>query len=366
LVLWVANGRPTDAKEPLHEAATLLSDVGQLDEFADAKDLYADLVANTANPSGAVKAFEEAAAVHRKLAQHAQLHGALAYEAGQLIVRGDLDLGATRLREAVLESEAIGEAASPLFALVEGGLAQARVDMDGVRKAIHSLRAEANPTDPSEAEPFAVWLEAIAFRAQDRLSEAREMFEKRRTFKETTGHVMEAFNAQTELCELLCEEGHPLQGLECLSQHQPPAATRTAWSVPVGRMLTTCRYLAGDLQGAETAAVEAVATAQHYELYDERVLTNAYLMRARAARGETTQAIASLRTDLAEAEAKGAKSLAFEVSLALGEIELRVRRPGGRPRLLRLEQEAKSKEFFRIARLAREALAGKAATTPPK
>ena len=47
---------------------------------------------------------------------------------------------------------------------------------------------------------------------------------------------------------------------------------------------------------------------------------------------------------------------ALNIALALGDAELRARRPEGRPRLLRLEQEASSREYFRIARLARELL----------
>jgi len=54
----------------------------------------------------------------------------------------------------------------------------------------------------------------------------------------------------------------------------------------------------------------------------------------------------------------GNRRLDFEVALALGEVELRAGRPEGRTRLLKLEQEAKSREFFRIARLAREAREG--------
>jgi len=48
------------------------------------------------------------------------------------------------------------------------------------------------------------------------------------------------------------------------------------------------------------------------------------------------------------------------VALRLGEVELRAGRPEGRPRLLKLVQEAQSKEFFLDARLAREALDGNA------
>jgi hypothetical protein len=57
--------------------------------------------------------------------------------------------------------------------------------------------------------------------------------------------------------------------------------------------------------------------------------------------------------------------MAFEAALALGEVELRAGRSEGCARLANLEQDAKSKEFYRVARLAREALDGRpaAATT---
>jgi hypothetical protein len=126
-----------------------------------------------------------------------------------------------------------------------------------------------------------------------------------------------------------------------------------------------CRLAVGDFDGAERAALEARTLAQRLEYFAWRRLTNAFLMRARAARGEIAQAIASLRADLADAESKKDKEVGFEVALALGEVEVRAGRSVGRTRLLNLEQEARSREFFRIARLAREALEAKRAA-PPK
>jgi hypothetical protein len=53
------------------------------------------------------------------------------------------------------------------------------------------------------------------------------------------------------------------------------------------------------------------------------------------------------------------------VALAPGEVEVRAGRLERRPRHLKLEQETKAKEFFRIARLAREALDGNSAAATP-
>ena len=72
-----------------------------------------------------------------------------------------------------------------------------------------------------------------------------------------------------------------------------------------------------------------------------------------------------LRADLAEVESKHHKRLAFETALALGAAELRAGRLEGRMRLAKLEQEAKSREFFRISRLAREALDQEATASAP-
>jgi hypothetical protein len=153
----------------------------------------------------------------------------------------------------------------------------------------------------------------------------------------------------------------------CIAQNPPPAAVvGTRWTSEAGAALAKCRLAAGDLDGAERAALERRTVAQRWEFYEGRVLANTDLMRVRAARGQTPQAIASLRSDMAEVESKVGKQVAFEVALALGEVELRAGRPEGRNRLVKLEQEAKSREFFRIARLAREALERKPSAAASK
>jgi hypothetical protein len=85
-------------------------------------------------------------------------------------------------------------------------------------------------------------------------------------------------------------------------------------------------------------------------------LARTLVTRITAGRGESQEAIRTLRSELAKVESKHNKKLAFEVRLALGDVELKAGQPEGRARLVKLEQEARSREFFRIARLAREAL----------
>ena len=276
-------------------------------------------------------------------------------EAQTMLMSGDLELATRKIAEALSETEAVGEAPGAFYWRVKGQLAQFQADLGGVRNAIQQLRI----ADAKMESGWALPLEVDALQAEDRLAELRVMYEKA--------------GANRRLCELLCDEGRPVEGLKCLEQYPPPSGAGTAATVGMGLgsggygrnlKLAKCRYLAGDLDGAGKAALEERTDARRWERYEEGVLANTYFMRVRSARGEAVQAIASLRADLAEAESKHAKALAFEVALALGEVELGAGRPEGRSRLLKLEQEAKSKEFVRVARLAREALQRNGAPPP--
>jgi eukaryotic-like serine/threonine-protein kinase len=360
-MLLSTEGSAADAWGPLQEAAGLLDEVGELDRIAALKSLRADLVLSSSSTGTALKVLEENAALYRRLGDRARLSDVLISSASQLYYSGEIELAKRKLREALLESEAIGEAPGSWYTFVDGAFALAQADLERVRNAVGLLR-----TEPNQNEMGALWEEVEAFKAQDRLQEARETAETVKTLLETNGRPLEASYFQRELCELACDEGRPLAGLDCLAQHPVPPGLRSTWTLGTNRILAKCRYLSGDLQGAERAALDTRADGLSWGWYDLRVLGDAYLMRVRAARGESGRAIASLRADVAEAEGKHFKSLAFESALALGEVELLAKRPEGRTRLLKLEQEAKSKEFFRIARLAREALDGKSAAAASK
>jgi len=348
--LSVVEGRFGDGMRQLQEAENLVGKDGALlDEFATVKGWQANLAEHVLPTSAVLKTLGDTAALFRKLGDRDSLRGVLAMEAWERLQSGDYHLAATRLREVSGESEAIGQPPPFPYYNVKFGLAMTGADMEGVREAIRLMRTTQSSTD------WALPLESDAFREQDRLAESRETLEKHRTLMETTGRREWALQAQESLCVLACDEGRRRDGLDCYDQLAHSAQHETKIRI------AHCRYLAGDLQGAEKAAVETRAAAQHWGLSFEPVLANTVIMRVRAARGETAKAIASLRSDLAKADSNGNKFTAFEVALALGEVELRAGRPEGRPRLLKLEQEAKSKEFFRIARLAREALGAKPA-----
>ncbi|MGO8970532.1 MAG: protein kinase domain-containing protein [Myxococcaceae bacterium] len=357
---------PADAIEPLRRAEALLSTVGDLDEFARAKAFEAQTAIDLPPVTAALKTLEYNAALYRKLGEHSHLSITLEMEAGQLVQSGDFDLAASKLREVSAELETLGEVGGPGLQGIKGSLALNLADMEGVRDAVRLLRTVPNGESDADYAASLLPLEGNALEEQDRLREARAVWERQLTSWETIGQGAFVDRLRSHLCFSSCLEGHPLEGLSCLARLPLDTLSGSVGPVYIKIYFTVCRYLAGDLRGAEEAAAQAQAASQTWGLYNERIISNAYLMRAKAARGESRRAIATLRADLAEAERRKAKMVAFEVALALGEVEVGAGRPEGHSRLLRLEQEAKSKEFFHIARLAREAFDGKPAAAAQK
>jgi hypothetical protein len=171
-------------------------------------------------------------------------------------------------------------------------------------------------------------------------------------------------------CVVDCDGDNPVAGLECLARlcriEDPElvGGGRAACQLREAQ----CRLRASDHAGAERAARQAAAYFETTEDAEGIFLSRAVLMRLAPTRRESAKAMRLLRADLAKLEAEGNKRLAFETTLALGDVELKAGRPEGRARLEKLEQDAKSREFFRIARLAREALDRKplASVTPKR
>jgi eukaryotic-like serine/threonine-protein kinase len=345
--------RPKDAQQLFEQAATLFEQAGELYWAAFMKESLAQLLSTYSPMSVALKAREETAATYRRLGDRAKVRDALVYEAGLVRVPGDYALAEAKLREALAESESIAETPGYDYELENAWLSIDEANMEGARNSIRALRAMPEWLLAAGHWPL-VWLvESRALVEQDRLQEARAVLRGR-------GGTEEAQLFRNVLCELSCMEGHPQEGLQCFA-NEPPA---TGDDLKIE--LAHCRYLAGDLKGAESAALEARTIAQQRNQYEGRVLANTYVMRVRAARGEIQKATASLQNDLLEAESKKARLVALEVALALGEVEIRAGRQQGRARLINLEQEAKSMEFLRIARLAREALEARPAARFPK
>jgi len=220
--------------------------------------------------------------------------------------------------------------------------------------------------------PLGQWIAASVLWEKDHREEARAAFLRAGKLAEQGPVRTLGALGPVAACVVDCYGERPAAGVACLTQHCPTGQSEWAgldemqhWCVIEA---ARCRYQANDLPGAERLALDAQANPKFERESDDGVLVTTTLMRVAAARGESAKAIHTLRAELAKMESKHHRRMAFEAALALGEVELRAGLPEGRKRLLKLEQEAKSREFARIARLAHEALDKKpvASAAPPR
>jgi hypothetical protein len=161
-------------------------------------------------------------------------------------------------------------------------------------------------------------------------------------------------------CRVECDSKKYKEGLACLdddSRYVMDNLQRVQVALAGGE----CRLAMGDATGA-LSALQRVSEISKYPPY--AAMRDVVRARAEAQLGRTSTAIIQLRRTLADAEQRLWGLVALEAKLALGEVELQGGRAEGRARLAKLEQEAWSKGFLRIARLAREALASRAAHPP--
>jgi len=302
---------------------------------------------------------DELLAFNRRVGNRRWISNALGWSSDCYLQLGDLERARRTLQEARLEEKALGESREGLAigdsygkAELEGRLAAAQADVAGMRSAIQLLKS-----DPSPGEVAPLNLEGMLLYQQDHLRDARETWLRAARVQKEQGNFFWSMLPAKLGCAVFCEEGSPDEGLKCLDEHRQPPSSK--WDVMRSQFLVakaSCRHQDKDLAGAGRDVIEAFAHPEAAEDFELRVMGNIILLRIAAAHGERTKALAGLRDLLRETESRQTKALAFEVALALGETELEMGRPEGRARLRKLQQEARAREFFRIARLAGEAL----------
>ena len=334
--------RRKEALDRFQEAERLLAEVGELDDLATTKREKKGWLYSSGSRKEALAAADDAAAWYRRLGNRPWLaHMLLSTADGRREV-GELAAARKQFDEARRELEALGESPDG-FRFAYAYQVRARQDIDSAnlveaREGIRWARKTATiGAWPAEVER----LEATVLYEQDQRAEARAAFSRVVALGGGPGFAA---------CVVDCDGDNPAAGLECL------ARTCREGEATCELREAQCRLRASDLAGAERAARQAAAHFETAEDYEGVILSRAVLMRLAPTRSESAKAIRLLRADLAKLEAEGNKRLAFETTLALGDVELKAGRPEGRARLLKLEQEARSREFFRVARLAREAL----------
>ena len=343
-----------DALAGFAEAERLFTEVGEVDNIAEVKRQKALWLAGTGSRREAFASMDDAAGAFRRLGDREQVAHLLLVTADYLRDFGELSMARKKLEEARLELETIDSRPDGLmfgyyfrvraFQLFDEG------DFQGARDALR--RARRSATMPSWPE-YVELLEASLLNEEDHREEARAAYSKAST---------DPAIRVAGVCGVDCDGDRPAAGLECLAKacrtDQPEFGGVRKASCQVEEAY--CRFRASDLAGAEQAAHEAASFLDSKDYYELALRNRGILMRAAAARGESVKALRVLRADLAKVESEKNTRLAFETALALGDVEIKAGRREGRVRLAKLEQEARAREFFRIARLAREVLDQKA------
>jgi tetratricopeptide (TPR) repeat protein len=349
-ILYGDPSRFRDALARYREAERLYTEVGDLFLLAELKGGMWNLLRDMGLKHETLQMLDEASALYRRLGSRGEMAGQLIWASFTLTLFGDLDAARKKLSEGRREVEALGvplESRLFMFYCTSAfKLAMAEADLDAARKALSRVLRHPFAQQRGWGEGGEVEL----LYELDQFEQARASVAKVNELARP-GETVSFPPAAT--CSFDCDGDQPAAGLACLEQRCPAEQPgRSGCPLEEAR----CSFRAGDLGRAEQAAREAWAVHERKEEYVPRLRSHAILLRIAAARGDSARSLRLLRADLAEVESKGHKQLAFEIALALGDAELRSGRPEGRARLTRLEREAKSREFFRIARLAREAL----------
>jgi hypothetical protein len=238
-------------------------------------------------------------------------------------------------------------------------MAWRRGDLIQARQALSALRAKLGGELYQTKGDYG-FLEGLVLIEEDRLEEARAVFERDAQRLRSFGWEDAALKNQNFACLAICDQGRFEAGMACLgevksalalSRNPMPAATDT-----YHRVRTECAVAAKRLQEAKAALDEASGS-----MMQDVQSAQVAILRAKfdAALGHETAAAHELRELLALMERKRWALQRLEAELALGETELRVKPERGRGRLVALHAEATRMGFVRIARLASEALSEK-------
>jgi tetratricopeptide (TPR) repeat protein len=350
VLLWRSERRLLDAVPELQEAERLFRSIGDVEQLAGIRKRTALLLTDLGPTTAALAALREAAALQRKLGNRHALAFTSAEIAGQHLERGELREAWTELDTAAGEFKALGHPVTAGIVLLQSRTLLDQGDLAGAQAKLSVAKASLLID-----ERGVLGGEVPIFLERDLLPQAVASVERLLALDSNQGSDLQRYNVLIDSCRLRCQQGDVPAGMACL-QGVPASESlglRLSIRLPLARAF--CANRAGDRAEAEKSAQLALAAATKAEQLQLVTESRVELLRAVAGQGQTTKALSGLRAELATAEKKQQSRAAMEISLALGEVEVRAGVPGGRPRLERLEREARAREFLRIARLAREA-----------
>jgi eukaryotic-like serine/threonine-protein kinase len=346
--------------ELLGRAEEAFRSVGFLEGLARVDAARARWMTDPANPrrppvAEAVATYREALAKFRRLGLTSMVNEVsigLAYATFNL----DLEGAEALLKEVEDRLRAEGETPPTSLFVVRAWIGWRKGDLVQARQALNEVRGRLGEQRSFEKDDLS-FVEGLVLTEEDRLDEARAVFERNAEGLRGLGRLDEALQNQNFACLTSCYQGRFEAGASCLGEVKPvldqakaplPRATGT-WH----RVRTECAVGAKRLDEAAASLDQGwgpVVPAPFLPLMD--------VLRARvdAGHGREAAALAKLREVLALAGQRHWALQRLEAERALGEIELRVKREHGRARLMALQTEATRMGFIRIARLAGAAL----------
>jgi eukaryotic-like serine/threonine-protein kinase len=359
-VLGGEMGSPTTALESAIKAVDLYMGSGNLPAAGDNKLAVARYARAAGHLELSNQASAEGLAIFQRLGNDFWLHDALVRIFWQFVGQGNFRLAASYLDQAREERKA--EGTEPLWQDVSarGYLALMQGDLSGARRDM----AESKRIAADKGQWGSSSLEAMILREEDRLEEALALYER----------ILDRYprydryyrrELQARMGRLDCEQGRSAAGLSRIDSLRVVHANDLS-EIAVDRAVEgSCFLQIGSLERAEKVGREGLAAAERTGDLWSRLMNAAILARATAARGDSKASIATLREMVSEAEL-AAYLPGLEMRLALGEVQHRAGRPEGHAQLMTLEQDARSRGFLRIARLATEALTAKPTAPAPR
>ena len=347
--------RPAEALAKFAEAASFASKVDDPLSIVRAQLEMALVERDRGELRASERVFEEALAGARRLGSRRLLHDLLSGLSWQLYLEGRVDAATDAMQQASEELRLAGESPLSEDLADQAFLAIERADPKAARELIRESAAAA----VSEGTAPVPFVEELLLVQQDHLREARAMYQRVSQQASSGYQHLDAVEARSRVGWVDCELGHPREGMAEIAETLSEERTSSLFVGFNRALFGYCLLLVGDYAGAERVAAEGVAASERGGRFYWRLMNAANLAKARAGLGHVEEGIKSLKGLVAEAQSRHGRTTAFEMSLALGLVEHRAGRREGTARLLRLEQQARSTGWFRIARMAREALAEK-------
>ena len=358
-VVLEEQGDLAGAKKVYAESLAIARAIGDKTGVANSLNNIATAVWNEGDLAGAKKMFEESIATLRETGNRMGVASSLNNTAVVLGDQGDL-AGAKKMNEEALairrEMGNKSGVAMSLINLAEVGYKQG--DLAAAKRSASEALSLAREMDAKSHEAYALDPLGAVAAAEGDLSRARSHYQAALAIRETAGEKLTAAVDRMALAALSIEEGRAADAVGAARQavaffhaeHDDDAEAEAR--ALLARALLAMRSVSEARQ--EIARAEMLVEKSQKVLLRNSIAVPAARIRA-ASKAPADVAVAhrALESLLAAAVKRGALTSAFEIRLALGELEMTARNPAvARARLTALERDAQSKGFRLIARKA--------------